>query len=84
MAADGSDALIQIRFSDAEFGKISPARQAQSPQIADSSSRNAVASHPRVQPIADRRRDVRLQSRLLARWNQSLKRSRNCTRLTDC
>jgi hypothetical protein len=40
--------LIQIRLTDAEFGKISPARQENLPraQVADSSSTNAVSFSP--------------------------------------
>ena len=39
------------------------------------------AFHPRAQRNAFRRRDVRLQSRSFARWNQSLRRSPNSNRL---
>jgi len=43
--------------------------------IADSSSRNAVSFHLRAQRTAFCCRDMRLQSRLFAGWNQSLKPS---------
>ena len=39
------------------------------------------AFHPHAQRNAFRRRDVRLQSRSFARWNQSLRRSPNSNRL---
>jgi hypothetical protein len=41
----------------------------------DSSSINTVSFHPHAQRNAFRRRDVHLQSRTFAHWNQSLRRS---------
>ena len=41
------------------------------------------AFHPRAQRNAFRRRDVRLQSRSFARWNQSMRRSPTPTDFTD-
>ena len=41
------------------------------------------AFHPHAQRNAFRRRDVRLQSRSFARWNQSLRRSPNSNRFAE-
>jgi len=59
-------------FSDADFEKIWPARQADSPQTrtADQVPETPSTFHPRAQRNAFRRTDARLQSRSFARWNQ--------------
>jgi hypothetical protein len=79
---------IKVSFADPEsdlvaawsLGKIPLARQTNSLQIriADSSSTIAVSfSSARTTKRFPSPRDVRLQSRLFARWNQSLRHSPN-------
>jgi hypothetical protein len=69
--------LIQIRLATSSVEKITTACQASSlrPRITDSNSTNALSFSSARTTNAFRRRDVRLQSRLFARWNQSLRRS---------
>jgi hypothetical protein len=60
--------------------KYSWVRNRRKSEIAD--SRNAVSFSSRAQPNAFHCRDARLQSRLFARENQSLRHSPNSNRLS--
>jgi hypothetical protein len=75
--------LIQIRLTTPILEKITPTCQANSPQPESPIPvpETWLTFHPHAQQTAFRRRDVRQQQKLFARWNPLLQHSPNSNRL---